>query len=338
MKTRSLVKTILITGLALTVLYFGGGAIAYGAVSAVVFSRREVNEDIAYIYKVRSDYPALSTRSEHSFLSGNNTLRGYLYSAFSPKGLVLAVHGMGSNSDSDDAQYQQWFLDQGYDVFALDLTCCGNSGGSSFKSLAQSAYDVASCFDYLTSHNLMKDQFIMVGHSWGGYGIAASLQLGVKADKVITFSAFDIPLDTMMEYARSYAGGIADFSYPSFALDSYIVQGKDASLSAFDGLKVSNTKALVIHGEEDNSVKIDGNSLYRRAKDLPNVTTLTLSNVGHAGPWRSTISLDYVKEVVEPKLKERSEDKKFFLASIDKEKTSQLSDQVFSKITSFLAE
>ena len=340
-----LIRTILVAAIVLTGLYFGGGIIAHLFVNQAVFHHRgsdasDLLKPENVIFKQRADYPVLAKRSIHHFASGDNQLTGYYYQASSSKGLVLAVHGMGGCSDDDNAEYQQWFLGQSYSVFALDLTASGQSEGNSMISLAQSAYDVRACYDYLNASSLLEDKVIFVGHSWGAYGIAASLGLGAKADYVITFAAFDNPFDTMMQYARNYAGWVADFTYPAFGLSSAMVHGNDAYLSASKALTSSSTKALVIQGEDDVSVRYDGNSLYHHVLDLPNVEPCLLKGYGHTGLWRSQEANTYAAQEVLPKIKQlqdNPDELASYVASVDKEKTSALNDEVFSKITTFLA-
>ena len=104
----------------LVLLYGVGGLIASAAVCHAIFGKRASSlsdlDHFPSFYAKRADIASLEKREDISFVSGENTLTGHLYRTDTPKGLVLAANGMSSQSDGEDAEYQAWFLEEGYDV------------------------------------------------------------------------------------------------------------------------------------------------------------------------------------------------------------------------------
>lgn len=338
MKKGRLKKIIIFSAIALVVLYFGGGIAAELIVNANVFARH--NEEMDKLVKTRKDYALLDAREELSFVSGNNTLKAYFYKASPSKGTIIASHGLNGRADGPDAAYQAWFLKEGYSVCAVDLTASGESEGTSINGLHQSAYDIKAAYDYLAKNEKLEKKVFLCGHSWGGYGVAASLGLGVEASGVITFSAFDNPFDTMVQYAERYVGVLATISLPPFYLAESMAFGQEVFRSASSALKDSTTKALIIHGEADASIPLDSISLYARAKELPNVGTITLPSIGHMRPWLSLEAHRYYGELHAEyeKLKNDGDESKIeaFLNNVDRDKSSELNDALFGEIRRFL--
>ena len=330
------------------VLYFAGGIIAHNVVANVIFDKRGSDETSLSskwysVFNTQKDYETLQNRVIFSFSSINNEkLTGYFYSSPNPKGTVISLHGMGSLSDGDNAEFQDWFVKKGYNLAAIDLTASGRSEGKSMRGLHQSAYDAKDAYTYLLKENKIVSPLIMVGHSWGGFGAAASISLGVKADYVISFSAFDMPLNYMYDCAAIRVGPLAPITYPGFLLGIKMRFGENANLSASKALKDSNVKALLVHGEEDMTVRYSESLLYA-AKDFPNVTPFSISNCGHDRPWLSEEAKQYAQESIakigEEFNKLNGEEAELALKEIgyDKNKASVLSTDLFSSIETFLA-
>ena len=342
---RKLILLPLIIILSVAVAYFGSALVAFPIIKGAAFGRRGKDKEELllsdyYCLKLQGDYENLSKRTVHNLQSGGNVLTAYFYDVPNEKGLILTAHGLGSCADADDAEYQSYFVELGYDVFALDLTGSGLSEGKGTASLWQSAYDVKAAYDYLLGKSMVPASFYLAGHSWGAFGVAASLSLGVKASGVISFSGYENPRDMMFSYAESYAGFIATASRPAFYLAESIYQGKDGAMSAYDSLRLSKAKALLIQGDLDKTVKLEI-SLYEKAKELPNVTSLLLEGTGHNGPWRSKEATAYFNEVAKPLFEENKanltlEKAKELRSRIDLEKSSELDERVLSAINSFL--
>lgn len=339
-------KIIIISSIILSIilLYFVGGIIASNIVFNNIFNRRfsdsnTLLEPINKIYKNRDDYINLKNRIEYDFYSGNNKLKGYYYKNNDSKGLVIACHGMTSQADSENLAYQNYFVSNGYSLFSFDFTAHGKSEGSSMNGLSQAAYDVKACYDFIFENNLYENNIILIGHSLGGYGVAAALNLGVKANYLITFSAFDNPYDTMLRYSKNSMGDIVNLTLPTFYLTSNMKYGANNYLSASEGIKKSNIKSLVIHGANDKNIPLDDASLISHVTNYQNVEKEILVGVGHNTPWFSTKAIDYVNDIIKPKIEELKNDKEKldeYINSINKNETSELNENLFNKINEFI--
>ena len=330
-------------------LYLVGGIGATLVVTRIVVGHRGSSEEDVHrveyrIYKQRQDYPLMANRTEETFPSGNNTLTGYRYRVANPKGLVLAAHGMNSLSDGPEVAYENLFLEQGYDVFAVDLTGCGKSTGDSMGSLSQSAYDVKAAYDHVKNDPLLQNANpILAGYSWGAYGVAISQDLGVKADKIIAFSAFNRPYDLMLDSAIHRVGWGAYLTVPPFALGTLMQQGQDAYKSAAEALERGSAKALIVQGKFDGVVSMNI-SLFM-ALDHTHPTTkyqFHINDATHDSPWLSSNARKYISEEITPKLAELSNKSKeeidAFIADIDKEKSSALDAAMVEKVAALLNE
>ena len=223
-KKKKIRKIIIITSISVVSFYILGGVVASFIVNDVVFKDKVTNNGVLQssvaFYKTQKDYPLLSERQEHTFKSGKNKLSGYYYDVSEDKGLVIFAHGLSNYSDDCNAQMHNYFVELGYDVFAIDLTGSGKSTGRTTIGLHQSAYDIKSAYNYLKDNNLLKDNLILCGHSWGAYGSVIASSIGVKTDKVIAFSGYNCPIDMMHEIAKQQVGFLADLNYPTYALPS----------------------------------------------------------------------------------------------------------------------
>jgi len=339
-------KIIIFSIVGASVLYLGGGFVAAPIVNSMIFGKRLsddsfYNQSTASVFKLRRDFPLLENRKTYTFESGDNRLSGYYYEVSSPKGLVIACHGLRSFADWVDAEYQNWFVENGYSVFAIDTTASGQSEGSGVRGLYQSAYDVKNAYDFVKKEGFCKDNVILIGHSMGGFGVAASLGLGAKADRLITLAAFDNPFNEMLALSRSAVGVLTDITFPTFAISEITLQGGDIFMSASKAINESKTKSLIIQGDKDKTVPLNDGSLYQKLDENDYVQKLLIERADHSGIYRSKEANSYYNDEVKPKVRElekanKEEELKEYLSTVDKEKTSELSKDVFDAIEAFL--
>ena len=279
----------------LLILYFpgiyGGGLIAL----QVIFGRRFDGDDYAKarqtILKVRDDYPSLQNSEDVYFFSGENKLAGHINKAIDSKGTVVVVHGINGSSKDDTSALQDYFLNRGYDIFAFDLTVSGDSEGSGVKGLYQSALDVCSAVDYLSSRkDLDLNRLAFVGYSWGAYGVASSLELNLKAKPkaVCAISGFVNPKTAMLSSARKYVGVLADITRPQFDWAMATRCGEYASLSALSAIESHpEVDWTIVHGGQDDTVSLDA-SLYQAVKGKGlDAHTYLREDYPHLGIWRT---------------------------------------------------
>ena len=262
--------------------------------------------DDSYFYFVKSqrDFPLLQNREIHTFKCHKETLTGYLYEVENPHGLIITAHGINTLADSNHALYQNYFVEQGWDVFAFDEVGCGRSTGKGMVSLAESRYCVDSAISYVRSVDKIKDLPIcLFGHSWGSYGVVTASGENDDIKAVTAFSGYDAPNEIMFSFAMNYASPLLGFTKPILDMSLYTMFGNQAFYTASGVIKRNNdTKYLIIHGDLDDVIPLKGYSIYTHVvnKNYPNVDTILLEGFKHTKPWTTQASFDYLDEVVFP--------------------------------------
>lgn len=324
-----------------------------GIAIAAVFSRRFSDERSfdktvdSLIFLSRKDFPSLAEREEVRFPSGKNMLRGYLYRNELSKGLVLYVHGIKGQADDYYAIGEDYFVRKGYDVFAIDLTASGRSEGMGIDGLHQSALDVKAAYEYIRSRGDFEHcPIYFFGHSWGAYGVAASLNFpNVRPCAIAAMSGFNTPLEEMLALPSSALGIPLDIGKEDLKAALKARGGEYHDLSASKGVASSGIPSLIIHGELDETVPLDWSSAYRALEDK-DAAKLLLPGRGHADVFLSDASLEYAKNV-RAMAKEftdvngkdmdavSAERKQEFLSRFDRRMTSCVNEPLFDKIDAF---
>ena len=294
----------LFTGLSIADAYEKSGNKISPEVGLAAFFDRRFSDASAlgshvydYLRCCRKDLPILNEREEGKFVSGSNRLAYYLYRAPLAKGLILYVHGMAGMADDQYAVNQAELLRRGYDVFAIDLTASGRSEGRGIPGLHQSALDVAAAGEYIASrYDLNGMPLFLFGHSWGGYGVAASLTFLKNVKAVASFSGFDSPLKEMVAIPAAKVG--MPFTLPTDQIEEPLKMraGPYYDLSASDAIASSNVPTLLVHGDLDTTVPLKTASIMNFAHG-GEVERLLLPNRGHMDVFYSDRSNAYAETV-----------------------------------------
>lgn len=331
-RKKKIKKITLITTIVILAFYLIGGILASFIVNNTIFQGSTTSLDLLNqypntVFKTRDDYPLLANRIEHQFKSGNNTLYGYYYDVNDEKGLVISAHGINNLADGSNAQMHNYFVSLGYDVFAIDLTGSGRSEGRSTVSLSQSVIDIKNAYQYLKNNALLKDNLILMGHSWGAYGVTMASS-EIEANKVIAFSTFNRPIDLMFDMAEDAAGFLAYLTYPTFIVGNLLQYGTNPFKKANAVIKKKDeTQFLIIQGDKDNLLPYE-DTLYHKTLGYQNVTSLLLNDIGHDYPWLDLSAVTYINSL----------DKETKKEDVDLEKSSQISPLVDLAIRQFLNE
>lgn len=261
--------------------------------------------DEGTFFKSRNDFDSLSERKDYFFVSGENELCGHYYEADNPNGTVLVAHGLGQQADGKMALIENYFLNEGWNVFALDLTASGDSEGSSVLGLDQSAYDVANAVDFICKEptlSTFSDRICLVGYSWGAYGVAASLAYNKAPKALMCLAAYESPDDVMIESATKWMGSLAYATAPLMRTSLYIMRGQKGFLSAVDALnECPDVPVLLAQGNEDTTVPVRC-SLWNSAKLIDNQERVYLANNGqlenktHISIYLNDESAAYLKD------------------------------------------
>ena len=336
MKRGKVKKTLFLLGLSLVALYLVGGVIGAIVVpNAILGHRGSDNSGLRYrIYKNKEDYPSLSNGQGIDFLSDGNTLRGHLYQVSASKGVVLYAHGMNSSCLGPECLLQDYFVTQGYDVFAFDLTAHGDSEGAKMGDFYQSVRDMKSAYETLQKQGRLHDESILCGYSWGGFA-AAMCAKDLLPDRLVTFSAFDDPYELMLSSAVRTVGPIAYATVPPFALGTLLSGGTTSFAKASESIPVK-TKVFAFQGKNDGTVSLDTSF----ARHMEGKGTTYYSDAMHFLPWLDSSAGEYVA-TLEPNLLELEnkpkEEQEYFLSTIDKNKSSARDAALFESLTEFLS-
>lgn len=336
-----------------------GNKVDANVILSALFDRRQSSIDSyqssfdPIVHLNQSDFESLKNRKICHFYSSKNTLTGYYYEVPNPKGIVIYVHGLGSLADDWYAIGQDYFVRHGFNVFAIDLTCCGRSEGFGVKGLAQSALDVVAAIRYVRDSIDRKSPLFLFGHSWGGYGVAASMYFE-DVNAVASLSGFSSPIDEMLGVPSSF---VEDFGVelPANLLnkEELIAAAKNRwpeyyDLSAIDAINSSNVPILIVQGGKDKIVTMDGSSIYSKKDKIRtnNVEYILLPDRDHLNLFRSKDSARYDASVKSlRKDLEKTYGKNIskvpnnvledFRKSFNRDMTSQVNENLFDTIVNF---
>lgn len=236
-----------------------------------LFGRTEMRENTAYLRY--SDVADEYDREMLSFVSGEHRLQGYLYGAENEKGLVVISHGLGGGAESYMAE-TICFVDNGYQVFGFDNTGCYRSEGKNCVGLSQSVIDLDAALSYIEGEERFDGMPVFLyGHSWGGYAVTSIFNYDHDIAASVSVAGFNKPMEMILEWTEDMMGGFAYVEYPYIYLYQWMLFGRNANMSAVEGINSTDTPILIIHGNADNVVGYEGAGTirYRESITNPNV-------------------------------------------------------------------
>lgn len=298
-KRKSKLKVVLIIVAAAIIVIFTAGMIATSVLMGQQFSRGDYAEarfTADYYYEhYKADYP----REEVEFQSGKNTLKGFIYGADNDKGLLVFAHGIGSGHE----HYMKniiWFVDEGWRVFTYDATGSGYSEGNGTRGLQQSALDLDAALTFAEGDSRLSGMPVcLMGHSWGGYAVSAVLNFDHEIAAVASISGYNEPLEMTLEEAEKMMGGFRYAMIPFIWTYNTALFGKNAGMTAVDGINKSNAPILIIHGTDDQKISYNGSSIISKRDKItnPNTEFLTLDGMGHSNMFLTDKARKYIDEL-----------------------------------------
>lgn len=296
------------------------------------------------------DFPALRQYETLSFQGYKNELKGYLYhpQGNCSKGLILYVHGIGGSAfDWYAIGINEW-VKRGYTVFAIELSASGSSGGYGIDGLHQSALDVASAVKFVQMHRVLgRFPLFLFGHSWGGYGVSASLALLQKKPcAVAELSGFATPLLEMLGLPEAKLSGMNLGNTEELERALYNRGGQFANLSAVDAIRDSHVGVFCAHGDKDETVPYKQASILYRAYNLSNVASCLCHGKDHVNIFFNeeacqhrardlAIIQSYMKEYGKSLSKLPPEIRREIESKVDRFKNSQIDESLFEDIDRF---
>lgn len=216
---------------------------------------------------IAADYPY----DDVEFTLNGATLRGHVYGPNNnERGLIVFRHGIFSHHQ-DYLALITAFVDRGWKVFAYDAIGCGESDGDSVIGFAQSPIDVHAAVQFAQESGMADGlPIVLVGHSWGGYGVAGALEYDDGVAACVTMSGFNAPNDIIFESAEASMGPTAVTQHPFIELVGLMQFGSDADRSAARAIDQAGIPVLVIHGTGDTVVSFDGASIIAQRDSITN--------------------------------------------------------------------
>lgn len=301
-----------------------------------------------FLYPSFEDMPSLASREIVAFPSRKNYLAGYLYRVLSPKGMVIVVHGYNALADNSMSLFPEYFIQHGYNVFSIDFTACGRSEGLSIPGLEESAFDVLAAEEFLKQRNEFSSlPLFLLGHSWGAYGVLASLNFNQAPKAVFAFAGFTTPVDMMLGSAQNKVGSLIDNGKEDF-INALKKRDPDCwNLSAIEGIeKAKNTDIYLFQGKEDKIV-LPHFAVSNFSYSNPRVHSFFFENRGHNNLFYNEESILYAHSVKERAnqifqpykgkiISAPKEIKDSFLQSSDKRKCCILDENLMKGILYFM--
>ena len=296
---------------------------------------------------IAPDYPF----EDVAFEMNGYTLRGHVYgTSKDARGLVIFRHGIFTQHQ-DYLAYIIALVDKGWKVFAYDAIGCGESDGDSTLGFAQSPLDVHAAVQFARENGMADGlPILLLGHSWGGYGVAGALDFDDGVAGCVTMSGFDTPDDIILESASDQMGAIAQTQRPFIDFIGWLDFGSDGGRSAARAIDNSGLPVLVIHGTGDTVVGFDGAAIIAKRDTIanPQVQYLVLDEKGrngHNSYFYSPESQAYMNECAgeyQELLEEHAgkippEALDSFMASVDKRRANTADPQIVDTIDAFFA-
>ena len=227
-----------------------------------------MGEDQATMFIKYDEIKDKYERSEYEFKSKKNTLKAYLYKSSSKDDLIIYVHGLCAGHQGYLSDITA-FVDKGYNVFTYDFTATGASSGKRFCGLNQQLYDLRNAIKFLKSQNLFSyNNIYLYGHSMGGYAVACIDDEIISS--IVSISGFDSHIDELLSvFCANKSKFFKLFANTVVRIKYFFDLGFKYNYKTHKNLQSTNTRTLIIHGNNDELVKFDIVSIISK-KDLIN--------------------------------------------------------------------
>ena len=351
-------KTAIFGGVAATAIAVGyvGGYMGARGVYNAAFGRVE-KRDSAEIYGLY-DYSRVAgtlPREEIVFNSRYankdcyEKLKGYYYktSAASAKGLVVICHGLHAGAD-DYLPMTIYFAGAGFNVFSFDYKGTYGSTGDSTVGMSESLVDLDNALDFIKTDSRFYGQPVfLVGHSWGGFAVAAALNLHPEVKAAASIAGFDNAYTLIEEKGLQYAGEIATEGLPRYFLRTYQKElfGDYVNYTGSGGINAVDIPVVVAHGRRDKTISFAYQSIMSKRDAITNPNVVYYigegNNDGHNEIWHAPEAVDYkrlVDEQIKKAAKNVDESQKIkLLAETDHELYSRVNGELFDLIADTFA-
>ena len=215
---------------------------------------------LTYLMPTIEDYENLeSTRHEFN-TNKNNKLVGYLYSnkEIEEKALVVFSHGLGSGGQIGYLEIYNYLTSNGYYVFAYDATANDESEGSAIGGLPQGIIDLDNTINYVKTIEEVKDlPLMLMGYSFGAYSVSNVLNYQTDIKAIVSIAGWNESINQIEYRSSLYVKDFSKVLVPFVRMYERMKYGKYATSKAMNAFDNTNSKIMIIHGENDESVPIE---------------------------------------------------------------------------------
>lgn len=203
------------------------------------------------------DFPGLERSPSNFITKQGHQLAGWLYRMgdTTPKGIVVVAHGLGVGGHEPYMDCIHFFAENGYLVFAYDVTGNGGSEGDSIRGLSQGVIDLDYAIRHLQSTEETKSlPILLFGHSWGGYSVCNVLNYHPEVRAVVALCGFNCSSDLIRAEGEKIAGSAISLLMPYVSFYEYLKFGDYASSTAMDGFANTDAGIFIVHSQDDTKV------------------------------------------------------------------------------------
>ena len=213
------------------------------------------------------------------------TVVGYMYSAGTDhRGIIVFAHGYGYGGHNSYMESINYLAQNGYYVFAYDVTGNDESGGAGIGGVPQGMIDLNYVISFVEDSGNFPDLPIgLFGHSWGGYSVCSVLYYHPEVEAVIDCSGPASSADLIEGGGQGVVGALAYVVTPVIKVYERIKFGEYAIVTGIDGVESTDAEIMIIHSSDDKIVPVSyGYDIYySRFADDPRFTFVLLNGKGH---------------------------------------------------------
>lgn len=208
-------------------------------------------------------------RTNHSFLSGEDTLYAWLYSSDSfCDDLIIMMPGLRSSAD-DYLPLVKDFTDGGMDVFIFDPAGSCMSEGDSAVGFPKATEDLCAAVEYAEKSLTKYDDIFLFGHSRGGYAVCCSLEEKESITAAVSVNAPNSAMEGVVSPVENKVGILAYNNYPLLWLYQVMLFDADSvNKSAAAVIEGSDVPVLIIQSENDTVVSADRFSVFSHKDEV----------------------------------------------------------------------
>ena len=180
-------------------------------------------------------------------------LHAKYYEVKESKKVAFMFHGYRGTVNRDFCAASQLFMDLGYSLITVDHRAHGKSQGHSITFGVRESKDLVSWVNYAKNRFGDDYEYILVGISMGGATVLLAADK-VENVKLLVDCPYTSPKIILKETLKAIKLS-PKFFYPLVNLSSILFGHTNLSkISAFDTVKNTNNKILMVHGDKDQVV------------------------------------------------------------------------------------